>query len=159
MRKSVTITLAALLTVPLIAFSGTGHAQGTPTKSLRGADVAESDAAPEVRDYVGKKPGRQKPIPRTFLDQPPLIPHAVDNFDEITLEENQCLSCHGPDKYKEKEAPRIGDSHFLDRDGNKLRSVSMSRHNCTQCHVPQTDAPPLVENTFKGELGKNAKKK
>lgn len=159
MRKSVTITLVALLSAPLIAFSGAGYAQGTPTKSLRGADVAESDAAPEVHDYLGKKPGRQKPIPRTFLDQPPLIPHAVANFDEITLEENQCLSCHGPDKYKEKEAPRIGDSHFLDRDGNKLRNVATSRHNCTQCHVPQTDAPPLVENTFKGELGKNAKKK
>jgi len=29
-------------------------------------------------------------------------------------------------------------------------SVVGARFNCTQCHVPQSGAPPLVENTFKG---------
>lgn len=162
MSKSVTITLAALLAVPFIAFSGGASAQQAadpPAQSLRGADVAEPDAAPEGHAYVGKKPGAQKPIARSFTKQPPLIPHAVDNFDEITLEENQCLSCHGPEKYKEKNAPRIGDSHFLDRDGKKLAGASPVRHVCVQCHVPQTDAKPLVDNTFKGEPGKTAKRK
>ena len=28
-------------------------------------------------------------------------------------------------------------------------NVSARRYFCTQCHVPQADAQPLVENTFK----------
>ena len=75
--------------------------------------------------------------------------------DEITLEENQCLTCHGPDVYKKKNAPKIGDSHFLDRDGKKLATTSALRHNCVQCHVPQVDAPPLVENSFKGDMAES----
>ncbi|MBI4755672.1 MAG: nitrate reductase cytochrome c-type subunit [Betaproteobacteria bacterium] len=118
--------------------------------SMRGADVAASDKAPQAMpDYVGKKPGLQKNIARTFPTQPPLIPHAVANFDEISLQENQCLSCHGPDKYKEKNAPKLGDSHFKDREGKQQAASSASRHACVMCHAPQVDAPPLVENTFK----------
>lgn len=154
MKRSVTIILAAAIA----AFSGWTMAQQVAgVRTLRGADTAATDVAPDEKRYTGKKPGLQKPIPRSFKDQPPLIPHAVDNFDEITLEENQCLSCHGPEKYKEKNAPRIGDSHFLDRDGNKLSGASTARHNCVQCHVAQTDAPPLVDNTFVGHLPPPAK--
>ncbi|MBL8441136.1 MAG: nitrate reductase cytochrome c-type subunit, partial [Betaproteobacteria bacterium] len=72
--------------------------------------------------------------------------------DEISLEENQCLSCHGADVYKKKKAPKVGQSHFLDRDGKKLDEASARRHNCVQCHVPQVDAPPLVGNDFKGDV-------
>ena len=89
---------------------------------------------------------------RTYRDQPPVIPHAVENFDEINLEENQCLTCHSADNYKKKKAPKIGDSHFRDREGKVLQTSSALRHNCTQCHVAQVDAPPLVENDFKGDI-------
>ncbi|MFV7791583.1 nitrate reductase cytochrome c-type subunit, partial [Aliarcobacter lanthieri] len=30
--------------------------------------------------------------------------------------------------------------------------ISDSRFNCTQCHVPQSDAKPLVGNSFKPEF-------
>jgi cytochrome c-type protein NapB len=146
MKNIITVTLAVLLA----AVSGVAAAE--QLASMRGSDVAAEDKAPEVKPYVGKKPGLQKPVARTFQDQPPVIPHAVDNFDEITLEENQCLGCHGPAKFKEKRAPKVGDSHFLDREGNKLADVSSLRHNCVQCHVPQIDAPPLVESNFVGYL-------
>jgi cytochrome c-type protein NapB len=33
----------------------------------------------------------------------------------------------------------------------KLPEASSARYNCVQCHVPQVDAPPLVENDFKGD--------
>ncbi|CAG1000019.1 partial cytochrome c-type protein NapB, partial [Rhodocyclaceae bacterium] len=120
----------------------------------RGIDVAAGDGAPEIKSYVGKRPGTagNQKIARTYAEQPPVIPHALDNFDDINLEENQCMSCHSPAKYQEKKAPKVGDSHFLDRNGNKLADVSMLRHNCTQCHVPQVDAPPLVENRFIGNV-------
>ena len=93
---------------------------------------------------------------RTYRDQPPVIPYAVDNFNQITLEENPCLSCHGPEVYKKKNAPRVGDSHFIDREGRKLEATSALRHKCAQCHVPQVDAPPLVENSFKGDIAETA---
>ena len=120
-------------------------------KSMRGTDVAAADMAAPVRDYAGEKPGLQKPIARTFDGQPPVIPHTLTNFDEITLEENQCLSCHSAANYQKKKAPKVGDSHFRDRDGKVLPEASAARHNCVQCHVPQVDAPPLVDNEFKGD--------
>ena len=95
-----------------------------------------------------------------FEQQPPVIPHATENFDEITLEENQCLTCHGPEKFKEKKAPKIGDSHFRNQQtGEIMKQVSSARHACVQCHVPQVDAAPLVENTFQTVPQTGAKKK
>ncbi len=148
MNKTFTILAATLVAV------AAGCATYEPVGSMRGVDVAAADKAPEVRTYAGKRPGTagQQKIARTFVEQPPVIPHAVENFDDINLEENQCLDCHSPAKYQEKKAPKVGDSHFLDREGKKLATVSMLRHNCTQCHVPQVDAPPLVENRFIGNV-------
>lgn len=146
-------TLAALLTA-MLAFSGASALAAdtaAAVKSMRGIDTSAEDVAPEVKTASTKRPGTTAPIIRTFSTQPPVIPHATTNFDDINLEENQCLACHGPEKYKEKKAVKIGDSHFYDRDGNKLTEVSSRRHNCVQCHVPQVDAPPLVDNTFQGD--------
>ena len=141
MKKSVTILLASLLAV-------VGCASYEPLVSMRGADVAAPDKAPGEIVYAGKRPGTQPVIARTFSTQPPLIPHAVDNFDEVTLTENQCLDCHGPANYVKKNSPKLGDSHFK----TASQVVDPSRHNCTQCHVPQVDAPALVENRFVGNI-------
>lgn len=146
------LTLATLLTATAwVLIATTTHAADAP-KSMRGIDVNTADVPADTKTYSGKRPGTQPKVARTFSTQPPVIPHAVDNFDEITLEENQCLSCHGPDVYEKKNAPMIGKSHFIDRDGNKLATTSSARHNCVQCHVPQIDAPPLVESVFKGDV-------
>lgn len=163
MKYTLKTTFAVLAGVACWALASPGFAADAP-KPMRGVDVTAADPAPEAKKFIGGKPGGQEKVARTFQDQPPVIPHAVENFDEITLEENQCLSCHGADTYKKKKAPKVGDSHFRDREGNLLSAASASRHNCTQCHVPQVDAPPLVENSFKGDIaevqaGKSAKKK
>jgi len=129
------------------------------TKSMRGADVASPDQAPEVKTYVGKRPGTEAPIARTFSTQPPVIPHAVENFDEINLENNQCMDCHSAATYQKKKAPKVGDSHFIDREGKKHAEATGGRYNCMLCHVPQVDAPPLVDNTFKGDTVKKVVKK
>ena len=126
------------------------------TQSMRGSDVAASDPVATEKAYVGKRPGTQPLVVRTFSTQPPVIPHAVENFDEINLETNQCMDCHSAATYKKKNAPKAGDSHFIDRDGKKLEEASALRYNCVQCHVPQVDAPPLVENSFKGDAPKTA---
>lgn len=148
MRKSITVFLAVFA----LALAGGSFAQKAPN-TLRGADTAAADQAGDTKAYVGKKPGLQDPIARTFEKQPPLIPHAVDNFDEINLEDNQCMSCHSPENYVKKEAPKVGDSHFVDAQGKKLDSLTGSRYACNLCHVPQVDAKPLVDSTFDGGAG------
>jgi cytochrome c-type protein NapB len=126
-----------------------------PPKSMRGTDVAAADQAPAEKEYVGKRPGTagQANVARTFKGQPPVIPHAMTNFDDINLEENQCLTCHDVDTYEKKKAPKLGDDHFRDPNTGKLMpKMSASRYQCTLCHAPQVDAPPLVDNTFVGAL-------
>jgi cytochrome c-type protein NapB len=158
MKKPLKMTLTVVLAAAAWALLPQAIAADS-AKSMRGADVSTADPVAEPRAFVGKRPGTQPLVVRTFSTQPPVIPHAVENFDEITLEENQCLSCHGADVYKKKNSPMIGLSHFLDRDGKKLENASAARHNCVQCHVAQVDAPPLVENAFKGDIVELKKKK
>lgn len=147
-----TVKAAVVATLVAVVF---GCAQYGGVSTLRGADVAMADKAPDSSlEYVGKKPGLQKPIERTFSTQPPLIPHAVANFDEITVAENQCLDCHSLETYRKKNAPKMGDSHLaFSKDGMK-KVVTMDRYQCNSCHVPQVDAKPLVDNTFVGNVQK-----
>lgn len=148
MKKSI-ITGLSIAVLTLAGWIASAAAAGEPVQTLRGADAAVEDKAPEEKVLVGKRPGLQKTIARSFQEQPPLIPHALQNFDEITLEDNQCLSCHGEETYKKKKAPLVGKSHFEMKGGKPTKTVDNARWFCTQCHVPQHDAPPLVDNEFK----------
>ncbi len=148
MNRSTSILLAILA---LAVWQPASAQQTSPrVQTLRGSGADEADKAPDEKLYVGKRPGSQERIARTFTGQPPLIPHSIEGFPAITLENNRCLLCHSAQTYKAVKAPKAGDSHFNDRDGNLLAEVSPARYNCTSCHVPQADAAPLVENTFKG---------
>jgi cytochrome c-type protein NapB len=122
----------------------------TPPQSLRGVDAGAADQAFAEPAWVGKRPGLQGGYTRTYSTQPPLIPHAVENFDEVTLTDHQCLECHGPANYQKKASPPIGDKHFVRGDRNS-GSAAGSRHACVMCHVAQSDAKPLVGNAFKGD--------
>ncbi|OFV90659.1 MAG: hypothetical protein A3J29_15615 [Acidobacteria bacterium RIFCSPLOWO2_12_FULL_67_14b] len=150
MNKPTTIVLATLalaLWQPASAQQPTSAQQAVPkVQTLRGVNVDDADMAPEEKPYLGKYPGSQKKIARTFTGQPPLIPHTVEGFPAITLELNRCLFCHEDGL----SAPKPAESHFKDRDGKSLTDVSPARRHCTSCHVPQTDAKPLVENIFNG---------
>ena len=119
-------------------------------QSLRGADAATEDKVFEERSWRGKVPGSQKPIARTYSTQPPLIPHTTEDLDEVTLEGNQCLTCHGLETYKQIGAPRLGNKHYVGDDPGSGK-VAGARPACVMCHVPQADAKPLVENAFKGD--------
>ncbi|MDH3233756.1 MAG: nitrate reductase cytochrome c-type subunit [Alphaproteobacteria bacterium] len=114
-------------------------------KSLRGANgVAGTSKAPQLH-----KPSTASRFPRTFRTQPPLIPHSVDKH-QINLKANRCIACHDRAVHVEQQAPAISRSHYIRRDGSEGISISKTRYFCTQCHVPQLNAPPLVGNTFKG---------
>jgi nitrate reductase (cytochrome), electron transfer subunit len=155
MNNNVKTTVAAMVTIAAALFAAIPGIAAAQVNSLRGVQADAVDKAPQDLQYQGKKPGLQKPIDRTFKEQPPLIPHAVNNFDEITLEENQCMSCHSAEKYKEKNAPKLGDSHMTLVDvpgGGMKKEMNMTRWQCNSCHVGQVDAKPLVDNTFKGNI-------
>ena len=145
MNKSVTILLAALGLIwlaPALAQQST-----LPVQTLRGAAAAVTDQAPPERPYLGQLPGGQKPIARTFSTQPPLIPHSIESY-QVDLNGNKCLSCHARARTGESQAPMLSITHFMDRDGQFLASVSPRRFFCTQCHVPQHEVKPPVTNDF-----------
>src|SRR5262249_39449639 len=84
---------------------------------------------------------------RNYPEQPPLIPHSTEGY-EISANANKCLSCHARARTRESQAPMISITHFADRDGPFLSSVSPRRYFCTQCHVPQHNVKAPVENDF-----------
>jgi cytochrome c-type protein NapB len=84
---------------------------------------------------------------RNYPEQPPVIPHRIEGY-QLSLATNRCLSCHRRQYVEASGAPMISVTHYADREGQVLADVSPRRYFCTQCHVTQTDAQPLVENTF-----------
>ena len=84
---------------------------------------------------------------RNYPEQPPVIPHSIDGY-QIDLRSNKCLSCHARARTAESQAPMVSITHFMDRDGQFLASISPRRYFCTECHVPQSVADPPVGNDF-----------
>ena len=86
-------------------------------------------------------------VVRNYAEQPPVIPHNVRDY-QISLNTNKCLTCHSRQYTEAVQAPMISITHYVDREGQTLGSVSPRRYFCMQCHVPQTVADPIVPNTF-----------
>jgi cytochrome c-type protein NapB len=84
---------------------------------------------------------------RNYPEQPPLIPHSTEGY-EVSVHANKCLSCHARARVRESQAPMVSITHFSDRDGQFLASISPRRYFCTQCHVPQHNVRVPVENDF-----------
>ncbi len=112
--------------------------------SLRGATSLDAPANAIEKKEQKKMDGG---FDRAWKLQPPSIPHSIDK-ERITLKENTCMKCHSKDNFEKENAPQIGKSHYIARDGSKLDKPSSRRHFCNQCHTPQADTAPLVENTF-----------
>lgn len=113
-------------------------------RSLRGMNpIEENSVIPDSKRWEPDS----SPIQREFVQQPPLIPHDTKGY-QINLKFNKCLTCHSWANYEESRATKISQTHFTNRDGVDLANVSAGRYFCTQCHVGQRDAKPLVENEF-----------
>lgn len=145
-NKLIGSLFASLLAALLVTSCASTSAE--KPQGLRTSAIPAADAAPAMLNYVGKTPGEQEKIARTFEQQPPLVPHKTDGM-RLDFKTNKCLECHDRPFYKKEEAPKIGDSHYQDRDGKPQEKISMARYSCNQCHVQQVNAPPLVSNTFK----------
>ncbi len=148
MKRTASLVLATLLAtiVGCASFSG--------PSPIRGADVSAPDRAPDLKAYDGKIPGvgQAHMIARTFVGQPPLVPHEVDKYLPITQDDNACLECHITDELRGQKIPKAGLSHFSPTrkrpDGKP--DIEMVRYQCNNCHVPQVDARPLVDSQFVG---------
>jgi len=113
-------------------------------KSLRGGNPLENSAKIPASLKVQND---RDPITRDYVQQPPLIPHHIKGY-KVNMKMNKCLTCHSWSNYKEAGATKISQTHFNDRENNVLANIAPRRYFCTQCHVTQVNAPPLVENTF-----------
>ena len=113
-------------------------------ESLRGASELEATRAAD--DF--KKFPRDQVLESDYVYQPPLVPHTIRSY-EVSLNANKCLSCHSWKNAKEMGATKVSVTHYMNREDAVLADVSPRRYFCLQCHVPQANAKPLVENEFK----------
>jgi cytochrome c-type protein NapB len=144
----------------LLAFCSASLLQaGPPAKPVSDRDLGLSRTSvfevpvPPLYQAETAAPG-EKPLPkRVNRETPPVIPHGISDYLPITRSSNLCLDCHAVEGPKKKgEATPIPPSHYQDLRRNpeaKGERIAGARYVCISCHLPQTNATPLVENRFK----------
>ncbi len=171
-------SLIAMTALSVMALSVSAAEKVIPDEELglRKTSLFEEKVTPPNAEYTKAAPGTAKKFERSYTNAPPLIPHSVEGLLPITRNNNQCLGCHMPNVAKGVGATPIPPSHFtdfrpkttLDKKGevvkegkviknttdivtvaHRMKKLSPARFNCSQCHVPQANVKPLVENTFK----------
>ncbi len=144
------LVILILPTAVAVAQDPESDAPVPPERSHRSIDVLrrgapldiEPPAAPMAR--VENTDLRRA---RDWPEQPPTIPHSIDGY-QVDKNSNRCMVCHARAGAERFQAPMVSVTHFMDRDGQVLAQISARRWFCTQCHVVQTDARPLVGNDF-----------
>jgi cytochrome c-type protein NapB len=135
--------LLIALSIAILGLGG-GVSVQAEVATLRGENPLDAAAQDFDRRKQATADGK---FQRSWKQQPPSIPHKIDK-DEITMQVNTCLRCHGPANFEKEKAPKVGDTHFVKADGSKAEEMDMRRYFCNQCHTPQLDVGPLIENTF-----------
>jgi cytochrome c-type protein NapB len=135
LRILATAALMACVSTVLMAQTFSALRGSTPLDQEGPAEAMTPEVNTSIRE------------PRNYPEQPPVIPHSTEGY-EISIQGNKCLSCHARSRTGESQAPMISITHFSDRDGQFLASVSPRRYFCKQCHVPQHNVKPPVENDF-----------
>lgn len=112
-------------------------------ESLRGvSELEDTRAADDFKKYP-----REQILESSYVYQPPLIPHNIRGY-EVSLNANKCLACHSWKNAKEMGATKISVTHYVNREDAVLADMSPRRYFCLQCHVPQANAKPLIQNNF-----------
>ncbi|EBW2405995.1 nitrate reductase [Salmonella enterica subsp. enterica serovar Enteritidis] len=100
--------------------------------AANGVDLSQSPEVSGTQEGAIRMPKEQERMPLNYVNQPPMIPHSVEGY-QVTTNTNRCLQCHGVESYRTTGAPR--------------------RYFCLQCHVPQSDTAPIIDNTFTPSQG------
>ena len=162
-----TIPLLAILGL-MIAITGPASGDGNAADDEPAADNNAIDElnmglsktsvfdtpTPVAYAYSDSKPGKNDWLPLAWEGAPPQIPHRVEMYLPVVADDNQCLDCHdvpkfidqpkNTDRSRKSKSPMPRD-HYANAD---MEDVAGARFNCTQCHVPQSNAAPLVESTY-----------
>jgi cytochrome c-type protein NapB len=146
-----------ILTITLLwngAVSWAG--EGVSEDSLGLSKTSVFDApVPDAFAYSDAFPGTSERLPLAYPGAPPQIPHEIDQFLPVTRASNKCLVCHNQPQFREQKelvlATPMPASHYTDLredPGKVTQNLIGARYVCNQCHVPQAEVKPLVENTF-----------
>ena len=135
---------AAVFGLGLADFGHAADAQPVKLQGLRGGTPVNQDNPPTASHQERDTPPKE----RDFVQQPPLIPHPIEKY-AITMKANDCFECHAGTRDGKADAVRPSNEHFKDREGKLQNALSPARYFCDQCHVPQTDAKPLIDNAFR----------
>lgn len=141
------IMIVFLAVLSVLAAGNVAVGQAPPDRfrsGLRGMTPLDQEGSPPRMTSQSNTDLRQV---RNYPEQPPVIPHAIDNY-QVDANVNQCLSCHARARTGDSQAPMVSITHFMDRDGQFLASVSPRRYFCNQCHVPQYPDKAPVNNQF-----------
>ncbi len=138
------LTAATLSACFVIGVGLAQDQQAIQLKALGGEkSLDRTNAAPDVEKQSVPAGG----FGRAYRQQPPLIPHKVEGY-QVTTTNNACMNCHDWPGHIDAKAPKVSETHYVDRAGERLDKVAGTRYFCQQCHVPQADAKPLVNNNF-----------
>lgn len=166
----------SIVSASVLFIAGCATAQQTVSEEslgLRKVDLySENTVVPDATNYGQQAAGTSKKFERAFQDAPPMIPHDVEGMLPITVDNNQCISCHTPGVAETLNALPYPKSHMtnfrpkhnfdgktfeksIDNMKNEIaisetEQLSGARFNCSQCHAPQSKGQ-LVENTFQPE--------
>ncbi len=127
----------------IVALAISAFAAEPDIATLRSTALDENDDAPRMMPEANTDL-RQA---RNYPEQPPIIPHKIEGY-QVDINVNKCLTCHSRTAVEDSQAPMVSITHFMDRDGQFLASISPRRYFCNQCHVPQHEVKPLVGNDF-----------
>lgn len=136
---------------------------------------SEDKTVSDETKYGTEAAGGSTKIKRAFENAPPMIPHDTEGMLPITIDNNQCTSCHDPMVAESMGATPLPKSHFtsfreqvaINKDGNierdgkvvenssdlksvvkPLEMLSNARFNCSACHAPQSDSKIVPKNNF-----------
>ena len=148
MKTLISTTLAGLTVLVMTVSGGMDvMAQDSTVQSLRGqTTIGDGVQAADInRQLTGHR------FERNYRQQPPLVPHKISQY-QIDLKANQCIACHDWPQNTAAGAPKISETHYIGREGERLNHVSTARWFCVQCHVPQVEAKELVPNSFESAV-------
>lgn len=176
------LTLGIATAAALFVVGCTAATQTVSDESLglRKTDVFSEDKIKGDMTQYGTTPaGSGVKFERAFENAPPMIPHDVEGMLPITIDNNQCTTCHDPAVAESMGATPIPKSHFtdfrpitkVDKNGamivegktitntsdiktvsHKNDSLEGARFNCSQCHAPQSTATEAPANNFAPEF-------
>ena len=135
---------AAIVAVALAGTIAVAQAPSPHVDPMRGpVPLPTEPVPPPLANQENKDVRRQ----RAFAMQPPTIPHKIEGY-QVDRNANRCMFCHARTRVEESRAIPVSPTHYMDRDGTLRGDLSPRRYFCTQCHVPQDEVKPLVDNRY-----------